>query len=135
MPFRADTSFDRKNNLAWYGLQSQWCLVSYSHKGRWEGPIPQYMATHLPNTLKKLKAGLPMNIVAYGMSITRGMNVSGYDNTLPYMPSYFELFGRSLQSLFQNRKISLYNAAPALMAWGAKYIRQYWIPCTPIWSF
>jgi hypothetical protein len=93
------------------------------------------MATHLPNTLKKLKAGLPMNIVAYGMSITRGMNVSGYDNTLPYMPSYFELFGRSLQSLFQNRKISLYNAAPALMAWGAKYIRQYWIPCTPIWSF
>ncbi len=39
MLFRADTSFDKKNNLAWFNLQSQWIVVTYIHNDKWAGPF------------------------------------------------------------------------------------------------
>jgi len=80
--FRADTSFDRKNDLAWYNLQSQWVVVTYTHKDKWMGPaVPSYKGNKMPNIIQSCDQ-IAFEIIAYGMSITRGLNVSSYD-TVP----------------------------------------------------
>jgi len=133
MPFRTDTSFDTKNNLAWYNLQSQWIVVTYTHKDHWAGTAPVFKANKLPRTLSKLKAKSPLNIVAYGMSITRGLDVSGYDKVAPYMPTYVELFAHALKEMYGDDKISMYNAGlpGAVVSWGAEYADQYINPLKP----
>jgi hypothetical protein len=133
MPFRTDTSFDTKNNLAWYYLQSQWIVVTYTHKDHWQGMVPVFKGNMMPRTLSKLKAKSPLNIVAYGMSITRGLDVSGYDKVAPYMPTYVELFARALKKIYGDDKISMYNAGlpGAVVSWGAEYADQYINPLKP----
>jgi hypothetical protein len=133
MPYRADTSFDSKKNLAWYNTQSQWIVVTYTHHDNWTGPIPVYQGTQLPNTLAKLRAKKPLIIAAYGMSITRGMDVSSYDTVPPYMPVYVDLFARQLRKAYNYPAIKLYNAAlpGSAVSWGAAYAGQYINPLKP----
>jgi lysophospholipase L1-like esterase len=133
MPFRADTSFDTKNDLAWFNLQSQWVLLTYTHKDKWMGPVPGFRGNLLPETLGKLRSRAPLNIVAYGMSITRGLNVSGYDSVPPYMPTYMQLFAAALGKIYGDEQIRLYNAAlpGALVSWGAEYAGRYINPLRP----
>lgn len=127
MPFRADTSFDSKKDLAWYNLQSQWVVVTYTHHDHWNGLIPQFKGDRMPHVMSKMKTKSPVSIVAYGMSITRGMNVSGYDTVPPYMPTYVSLFTTQLQKAYHNKNIKLYNAGlpGSLVDWGAQYAEQY----------
>ncbi|HTQ66704.1 MAG TPA: GDSL-type esterase/lipase family protein [Puia sp.] len=133
MPFRSDTSFDRKNNFAWYNLQSQWVVITYTHHDQWKEKKPFYKGNLMPNTISKLKSGSPLKIVAYGMSITRGLNVSSYDSIPPYMPTYIELFARELQKKYNNPHIAVYNAGlpGALVSWGADYADKYINPLNP----
>jgi hypothetical protein len=133
MPFRADTSFDTKNNLAWYNLQSQWIVVTYIHKDRWLEPLPYYKPDLMPKTIAKLKSKSPLKIIAYGMSITRGLDVSSYDTVAPYMPTYIDLFARQLKKLYRNNNIKMYNAGlpGALVSWGADYASEYINPLKP----
>lgn len=133
MPFKADTAFDTKNDLAWFNLQSQWIVVTYIHKDRWEGPVPAFKGEMLPLTYGKLKAKSPLRIVAYGMSITRGLDVSGYDGVAPYMPAYADLFARALGKIYGDDQISMYNAGlpGALVSWGSEYADQYINPLKP----
>jgi lysophospholipase L1-like esterase len=132
MAFRADSSFDKKD-LAWYNLQSQWVVVTYTHHDKWEGPVPGYRGNELPRTMGRLRAGRPVTIVAYGMSITRGYNVSGYDGVAPYMPSYMDLFARGLRGGYPRTPIHFYNAGlpGSTVAWGAQYAEQYVNPLHP----
>ncbi len=125
IPYRADTSFSHKD-LAWFNIQSQWIVVTYIHHDKWAGITPEYAGNDMPNTLTKLKSKKPLTIVAYGMSITRGMNVSGYDNKPPYMPSYVDLFARALKLKYQD-DIKLYNAGlpGSKIDWGAEYTDEY----------
>ncbi len=133
MPFRTDTSFDKKNDLAWYNLQSQWITVTYTHHDAWTGLKPSFKGRLLPGTLRKLRAGSPLNIVAYGMSITRGLDVSGYDTAPPYMPTYLQLFANALARAYGNKQIRMYNAGlpGALVSWGADYASDYINPLRP----
>jgi hypothetical protein len=87
----------------------------------------------LPETMKKLRTGSALNIVAYGMSITRGLDVSGYDGVAPYMPTYVDLFARALGKMYRDDKIRLHNAGlpGALVSWGAEYADQYINPLKP----
>ncbi len=55
MPFRADTSFDAKKDLAWFNTQSQWVVVTYMHHDKWDGPVPVYKGDRIPNVIAKLK--------------------------------------------------------------------------------
>jgi hypothetical protein len=132
MCFRADTSFDKKD-LAWFNLQSQWVVVSYTHHDRWRGPVPAYSGARLPRVMGRLHAGKPVRIVAYGMSITRGMDVSGYDGVAPYMPTYVSLFGKAVQARYPRADIELYNAGlpGSTVAWGAQYAANYVVPLRP----
>lgn len=132
MRFRTASSFDKKD-LAWYNLQSQWVVVSYTHHDRWRGPVPEYQGARLPRVIGKLKAGASVKIVAYGMSITRGMDVSGYDGVAPYMPTYVELFARAVQAGYPAAPIEVYNAGlpGSTVAWGAQYASNYVVPLQP----
>ena len=94
MLFRADTSFDTKKDMAWFNTQSQWVTVSYVHHDIWDGPTAKFKGDLLPQTMAKLRDKKNLLIVAFGMSITRGMDVSSYDTIPPYMPTYVDLFAR-----------------------------------------
>lgn len=133
MPYRADTSFDRKKDLAWFSLKSQWVVVTYIHQDKWTGPIPSYKGDKMPALMAKLKAKRPVKIVAFGMSITRGMDVSSYDTVPPYMPTYVDLFARELRKKYRYNDIKLYNAGlpGAAVDWGAQYADKYINPLNP----
>lgn len=133
IPFRADTSFDREKDLAWYNLQSQWVVVTYKHKDKWNGPVPDYMGSNMPHTMAKLKAKLALTIVAYGMSITRGMDVSGYDTVPPYMPPYVDLFAYQLRKIYGYNNIAIENAGlpGSTVDWAAEYAGNYINPLKP----
>lgn len=133
MPYRADTSFDTKKDLAWFDTQSQWVVITYTHHDKWTGPIPVYKGAQMPNTLSKLHAKKPLKIVAFGMSITRGMDVSSYDTVPPYMPTYVDLFARQLRKAYHYPAIKLYNAGlpGSAVDWGATYADQYINPIKP----
>ncbi len=132
MRWRPDGSFDNKD-LAWFDLQSQWVVVSYVHSDRWRGPVPVYSGERLPRVVERLKAGERVTIVAYGMSITRGMDVSGYDGVAPYMPTYAALFVAGLRARYPRADIRLYNAGlpGSTVAWGAQYAENYVAPLHP----
>jgi lysophospholipase L1-like esterase len=133
MPFRADTSFDRAKDLAWYNLQSLWVVVTYTHHDSWGGPVPAGKGDRLPRVLGRLRAGKPVTIVAYGMSITRGMDVSGYDGVKPYMSTYVDLFAEGLRWRFPQASVRLYNAGlpGSTVSWGAQYVSSYVSPLKP----
>jgi len=133
MSFRAATSSDRAKDLAWYNLQSQWVLVTYTHHDKWVGPVPAYKGDRLPGFMGKLRAGKPVTIVAYGMSITRGLNVSGFDGVPPYMPTYMDLFADGLKWQYPGAAIQLYNAGlpGSTVSWGAQYVSSYVNPFQP----
>jgi len=133
MPFRADTSFDTKKDLAWFNTESEWVVVTYAHHDAWSGPVPAYKGDQMPHSIAKLRAKKPLTIVAYGMSITRGMDVSGYDTIPPYMPTYVDLFARQLGKIYNNHNVKLYNAGlpGSRVDWGAQYADKYVNPLKP----
>ncbi len=128
-----DTSFDRQHDLAWYDLQSQWAMVTYTHHTDWQAPKPPFKGALLPQTLHKLSHHQPLAMLAYGMSITRGMDVSGYDSVKPYMPAYMQLFSTTLQSCYPGSLIALFNAAlpGSTISWGAEYADAFVMPFHP----
>ena len=129
MPFWADTSFDKKD-LGWYNIQSQWVVITYTHHDNWDGLAPVYKGDNMPHVMAKLKAGSPLKIAAYGMSITRGLDVSSYDDVPPYMPTYVSLFARQLGKAYRNKNVKLYNAGlpGSVVDWGAQYADKYIVP-------
>lgn len=133
MPYRADTSFDTKNDLAWFNTQSQWITVTYTHHDKWDGSVSTYKGDLLPRTTTKLKAKQPIRIAAFGMSITRGMDVSSYDTVPPYMPTYVDLFARQLRKAYKYDNIKLFNAGlpGSVVDWGANYAEKYISPLKP----
>ena len=133
VPFRADTSFDTKNDLAWFNTQSQWVVVTCTHHDKWIGPVPAYKGNLLPLTIEKLRTKKALRIVAFGMSITRGLNISSYDTVPPYMPTYVSLFARQLREAYHDPSIKLYNAGlpGSAVDWGAQYADKYVNPLKP----
>ena len=132
IPSRADTSLSNKD-LAWYDIQSQWVVVTYIHKDKWKGMIPAFKGDKMPKTFQKLESAAPLKIVAFGMSITRGMDVSGYHNLPPYMPTYVDLFIRQLKKNFGYDNITLKNAGlpGGTIGWAAQYTDEYINPYNP----
>jgi lysophospholipase L1-like esterase len=83
--------------------------------------------------MAKLQARSPLKIIAFGMSITRGMDVSSYDTVPPYMPTYVDLFARQLQRNYHYNRIKLYNAGlpGSVIDWAAQYADKYVNPFEP----
>lgn len=79
--------------------------------------------------MSKLTSGQPLTIQAIGMSITAGLNVSGFIGddknfpaTKPYMRGYIELFADQLQKQFGS-SITCINSAGSgkTVGWLSKY--------------
>lgn len=100
-----------KGEFPWTPLEGRHIFVTYDHAETWRGPVPRSQASHLPLTNQKLREGQPLKIVAYGDSITQGVNVSGFRNVPPYLPPWPILFAHELGRITGNRKIRMINAA------------------------
>jgi hypothetical protein len=87
----------------------------------------------LPNVYEKLRNKKPLRIMALGMSITRGYDMSGYCNIPPYMPNYVTLFSNQLKKLFGYNDITVVNAGfpGAASSWMASYADKYVNPIKP----
>jgi lysophospholipase L1-like esterase len=128
----ADTFF-KPENLAWYNIQSKWIVVSYLHKEKWNAAVPVYKGALMPLMISKLKAKKPVVIASYGMSITKGMDASGFDSVAPYLPNYTDLFAYQLRRSYHYDDIKNYNAAlpGATAEWGANFAADYINPIKP----
>lgn len=99
------TSEFSTDKYPWTRFDGCHVLVTYEHRDKWQGPRPVSQALQLPRVNAKLRAGKPMTMVAFGDSITLGVNVSGVRNAPPYLPAWPSLVARSLG------KVKLYNVA------------------------
>jgi hypothetical protein len=89
--------------------------------------------------MAKLKAGQPVKIQAYGMSITAGLNVSGFAGddknftpTAPYMHSYVDLLENALEARFGS-DITMINGSCGgkMVAWIDQYCESMVVPNVP----
>lgn len=111
-------------------------MVTYEHKGTWNGTKPTTQAKKLPRTMTKLKNKQALKIVYYGDSITAGFEASGVNELVlnkdtlqeyryqsdqaPYMPAWATLVYSRLSVLFDHNAITKVNrgAGGADSNWG-----------------
>ena len=139
MPYTKESDLDFAD-YNWNILQSKWITVTYiPDRSGWKGPVFGYKGDNMQNLMKKLRNKQPVTIVALGMSITRGLNVSGYggDSKIPacapYMPGFVSLFAYELQKIFGYGNITVQNASlpGSTCDWAAKFADKYVNPYLP----
>jgi len=108
IPTMSDKEF-ATGEFPWTRFDGRHVFVTYEHTEPWKGPVPSYGGDHLPLTMQKLKARRPLTIVAYGDSITLGINVSGFRNVPPYQPPWPSLVTGQLARVYGGSRINLYN--------------------------
>lgn len=81
---------------AFQGLQ---IAVTYDHKEKWSGRIPQSAEKELARTIAKLKAK-QLKLVIFGDSVSAGAGASGSFHAPPYQPSYTELVAEGLRARY-----------------------------------
>ncbi len=88
---------------------TSWICVTYipDRTGWGGGSIFTNKSSKFPKTMAKLQAKQPLTVVAFGMSITAGLNTSGFNGdqptfvpTKPYMHSYVDMFCDRLQKIY-----------------------------------
>ena len=120
---------------------TSWTCVTYvPDRSDWGGnSIFSYKGDKLPKTMSKLKNKQSLVIQAYGMSITAGLNVSGFAGddknfkpTKPYMHSYVDLLGEGLLAKFGGN-ITMINGSCGgkTVAWIDQYCKSMVNPNNP----
>lgn len=109
IPTMKDTEF-AKGQYPWTELQGHHIFVTYRHQDHWTGPLPQFQGEYLTKTTEKLAKKKSLRIVAFGDSITLGINVSGFRNVPPYLPPWPTLVAHELERR-TGSKVTLYNTA------------------------
>jgi len=120
---------------------TSWTCVTYiPDRSNWNGSsMLGYKGDKLPKTLAKLKSGHPITIQAYGMSITAGLNVSGFAGdeknfipTKPYMHSYMDLLEKALEARFGS-DITIINGSCGgkMVSWLDRYCESMVVPNKP----
>ena len=120
---------------------TSWTCVTYiPDRTNWNGSsLLGYKGDKLPKTMAKLKAGQPVKIQAYGMSITAGLNVSGFAGddknftpTAPYMHSYVDLLENALEAKFGS-DVTMINGSCGgkMVAWIDQYCESMVVPNVP----
>jgi len=120
---------------------TSWTCVTYiPDRTNWNGAnLVGYKGNLLPNTLSKLKNGQDVTIQAYGMSITAGLNVSGFAGddknfspTRPYMRSYVDLLENALEMQFGS-DVTMINGSCGgkTVAWIDRYCESMVVPNQP----
>jgi lysophospholipase L1-like esterase len=120
---------------------ASWTCVTYiPDRSDWAGQsAPVYKGNLLSRTISRLKAAQPLVIQAYGMSITAGLNVSGFAGdtknfpvSKPYMKGYPEMFAQQLEKIYGS-DITFINGSCGgkTAAWVDQYCRAMVSPNKP----
>ena len=112
-------------------------FVTYTHRpDAWKGPVPRLQERNLAETLRKLRAGLPLTVVLYGDSISEGYNASGFHSgrepVAPFLPAWGELFAEALRRAYGS-PVQFRNASLAGKdtVWGAERVGELVSPWRP----
>jgi lysophospholipase L1-like esterase len=98
---------------------SSWTNVTYiPNRSNWNNANNfGYRGQQLPKTMSKLLNQQPLTIQAIGMSITCGLNVSGFigdpnnfQPNAPYMHSYIDMLGTKLNNVYGNN-VTMHNSS------------------------
>lgn len=109
--------------------------ITYTHKDKWEGPVPQGKSGKFSQVLQKLKRGEKCKLLFYGDSISTGCNASGTEqggNVPPYMPPFHGLVSEYLQEKYA-AEVELVNTSVGGMntIWGLQNIDERVIAHSP----
>lgn len=80
---------------------SRQIAVTYTHKGNWQGSIPQSQSIKYKKTISKLENKKDCSILFYGDSITTGANSSGKVGVMPNAETYPEMVVSYLKQKFE----------------------------------
>jgi lysophospholipase L1-like esterase len=119
---------------------TSWTYVTYvPDRSDWS-PLPQLSsAAALPKTRNLLQQRKPLRVQALGMSLTAGLNVSGFAGdpknfppTDPYMRGYVDLFCDEIRARY-GVDVTLHNSSCGgkTMAWAEKYCEALVNPNRP----
>lgn len=125
----------------WNTQHSSWTNITYiPDRSDWAGNgLFGFRGDQLPNTMAKLQQQQPLVVQALGMSLTAGLNVSGFAGDpnnftpdAPYMHSYIELFGEALRRHF-GTSVTVYNSSCGgkTAAWADQYCQAMVNPNQP----
>jgi lysophospholipase L1-like esterase len=119
IPFIRSGEFP-KDKYPWFEANGRHLLVTYDHRLKWDGPIAEPQGSRFPNVMAKLKRRERLRVVAYGDSITHGLDVSSYLKQAPHMPTWAQMFVDELSAIHHDGGIELYNTAlpGATSQWG-----------------
>lgn len=121
---------------------TSWTYVTYvPDRNDWNelNNIWQSKAHLLPRTSELLHQGKPLTVQALGMSLTAGLNVSGFAGdpknfppTDPYMRGYVDLLCEEVRSVYGSN-VTLYNSSCGgkTIAWAEKYCTALVNPNNP----
>ena len=120
---------------------SSWTSVTYiPNRSNWNTNNNfTYRGQQLPKTMSKLQSQQPLTIQAIGMSITCGLNVSGFigdpnnfQANFPYMHSYIDMLGTKLNQVFGNNTSMLNSSCGGkTIAWVDDYCEPLVNPNNP----
>nr|WP_082855947.1 SGNH/GDSL hydrolase family protein [Mucilaginibacter sp. L294] len=115
-------------------ITSRQIIVTYvkEKSSNWQGPVPLFAETTLPNTILKLKSKASINIVYYGNSIEVGYNASSLDKVPPFMPVWPELVNYNLQRSYgSDINYSNKSIVGKLAKWGEEAVSATVLPEKP----
>ena len=92
------------------GIVMHQIAVTYEKEEKWYGSVPKKYGEKFASTYKKLEAGEPVTIVAYGASTMTGCNASSILGVEPFQETFAEGFVNSLKSKYRS-EITYINTA------------------------
>ena len=103
-------------------------VVSYTHKSKYDGYVPENKGHLLPKLHQKLVADGSLDLFVLGDSISVGANSSGFSDihVSPYLPIYPQLFADGLQQGYALKNVNLYNHSVGgkTSGWGMAHIEE-----------
>ena len=99
--------------------------VTYTHEGKWNGPVPAYQGHKLPKSSMKLAKKQTLNVVYYGDSVTVGKEASGVNKIAPNMPRWSDMVTAQLEEL-TGASINATNTAKGgqTSQWGLENVEE-----------
>jgi lysophospholipase L1-like esterase len=111
-------------------------FVTYQHKEKWEGYLPENITALLPRTMSKFAEKEHVNLIFYGDSITAGWEASGCDENVinmstlqefhnyihrpPFLPAWASIVTNTIMEYYGYNDITKINrgAGGSTSSWG-----------------